>query len=39
LFRDVFELFNAACAQAVHCGDLLSIDETFYPMYHKIAFK
>jgi hypothetical protein len=35
----VYELFNAACAQAVHAGDLLSIDETFYAMYHHVAFK
>jgi hypothetical protein len=38
-FREVYELFNAACAKAVHAGDLLSVDETFYAMYHRVAFK
>jgi hypothetical protein len=37
--REIYELFNAACAKAIHCGDFLTIDETMYPMNHQVAFK
>jgi hypothetical protein len=36
--RELFELWNVRCAKAVHCGDLLTIDETHYPMKTPVAF-
>jgi hypothetical protein len=39
VFREVFEMWNSNCAKAVTCSDLLSIDETHYPMKTPIAFQ
>jgi hypothetical protein len=39
VFREVYELWNTACSKAVLSSDLLTIDETQYPMYTKVSFK
>ena len=37
--RKVFELFNESCGRALIPDDLLSIDETLYPMRNRVSFK
>ena len=37
--RKVFELFNQNCGRALIPDDLLSIDETLYPMRNRVSFK
>ena len=37
--RNIFEKFNNNCGKSIIPDDLLSIDETLYPMRNKVAFK
>ena len=37
--QKVFELFNQNCGLALIPDDLLSIDETLYPMRNRVSFK
>ena len=37
--RKVFEMFNQNCGRALIPDDLLSIDETLYPMRNRVSFK
>ena len=37
--RNIFEKFNNNCGKSIIPDDLLSIDETLYPMRNKVVFK